>query len=728
MNYFRRLNDGLRSMKHSITTKMAIYLLLISIAPLAIVGYISFFTANSVISAEVRSLATQIMSDKKQYFEIIAKEIESLMINISGVDDIKNALLNQYDNEDEYNKLATQAKIGYILSSFRNINGIISIDIYGTNGNHYHVGDTLNTEDIDYALQKRLAEEAGNVSSNMYWAGIEDNINIHSASKKVVTVVRLIKNTDYASSAETTLGVLVINYDVNILRELLSVNDDYGINFTLVDNRGRIVCDDNVSNIGTNANEDFLAKLNAERGHFLWNMEGQDYIVNFEHSDYTNWLLFGSYSQDRIAKKTNIIGLITGTVLFICFGLVRLIAFLFSRNYVLPVKKVADLYVQIENGVVDLKTRLPVKCKDEIGELNIGFNKFAAALEEINRQKENLFIEKEQFKTTLLSVGDGIISTDTNGNVLLMNKVAEYLTGWSKAQANGKPMEEVFCIIDAFTHEKCENPVYTVLHSGDIMEHANHSILVSKDGIERPIEDSAAPVKDEKGNITGVVLVFRDFTEKKQKQDEIEYLSYHDQLTGLYNRRYYEQEVERIDNERFYPLTLIMVDVNGLKLTNDAFGHLTGDLLLQKVSDILKRECRENDIVARIGGDEFVLLLPKTNAENAEFIIERILRAIEQEKTQNVILSVSLGYAVKHEHAESIDEVFMKAEDHMYKNKLSESTSMRSKTIGLIMNTLFEKNNREMLHSNRVGSTCEAIAKNMGFTKNEISRTNARYW
>lgn len=339
-----------------------------------------------------------------------------------------------------------------------------------------------------------------------------------------------------------------------------------------------------------------------------------------------------------------------------------------------------------------------------------------------NKQMESdLFIEKEQFKTTLLSVGDGVISTDVQGNVLIMNKISEQLTGWTQEEAVGKPMEEVFYIINEFTRERCENPASKVLESGDIIELANHTILVSKEGIERPIEDSAAPIKDEQGIISGVVLVFRDFTEKKQKQAEIEYLSYNDQLTGLYNRRYYEQEIVRLDDEQYYPLTLIMVDVNGLKLTNDAFGHKTGDKLLQKISDVLKRECRENDIVARIGGDEFVILLPETDAKNAEVIIDRINTAIKNEKIDNLILSISVGFAVKQEESENITEVFMKAEDDMYRHKLSESSSIRSKTIDLIMNTLFEKNKREMLHSHRVGAICEAIAKNMDFTKDEIN-------
>ncbi len=333
-----------------------------------------------------------------------------------------------------------------------------------------------------------------------------------------------------------------------------------------------------------------------------------------------------------------------------------------------------------------------------------------------------LYNEKEQFRTTLLSVGDGVIATDAQGYVTVLNAVAENLTGHNQTEAFGKPLEEVFRIINEFTGNEVENPVASVLSTGEVFELSNHTILLAPDGTGRYIEDSAAPIKDAQGNITGVVLVFRDVTDKRIRQQKIEFLSYHDQLTGLHNRRYYEQEVQRLDKERYYPMTLVMADVNGLKLTNDAFGHDAGDMLLQKIADILKRECRSDDIVARIGGDEFVLLLPQTDAKNAETIIARINAAIAKEKIDNLVLSISVGYAVKDDAAVSMNEIFMVAEDAMYRNKLSDSSSMRSKTIDLIMNSLFAKNEREMFHSERVGEICEAIAKEMGFAQVEVDQ------
>ena len=317
--------------------------------------------------------------------------------------------------------------------------------------------------------------------------------------------------------------------------------------------------------------------------------------------------------------------------------------------------------------------------------------------------------ERERLRITLLSVGDGVISTDKNGNIEMINEVAQRLTGWSRRDAIGKPFDKVFHIINEYTREKCESPVQKVLMTGKIIEIRNHTLLISRDGTERPVADSAAPILDESGTIHGVVMVFRDFTEEKRKKDEIEYLSYHDQLTGVFNRRYYEEELRRMDNSENLPLSVIMSDVNGLKLTNDAFGHAVGDKLLQAAARVLRSTCRQGDIIARLGGDEFIILLPRTGTMETEKIVSRIRQAISTVEVDSVMLSISFGWDVKVDVSDSIADVIKKAEDNMYTCKLFESPSMRGQTVYTIINTLHEKNVREKNHSERVSRLCELM-------------------
>lgn len=339
---------------------------------------------------------------------------------------------------------------------------------------------------------------------------------------------------------------------------------------------------------------------------------------------------------------------------------------------------------------------------------------------EIKLLENSLNEERELLKATLLSMGDAVITTDKDGNVRIVNAVAEKLTGWTQEEASGKPFHEIIQFVNTATDEKDRDPLTRVLNTGEPVQDESELTIRSRKGREIPIEDSASPIKDENRNVSGAVFVFRDYTEKKERKAKIEYLSFHDQLTSLYNRRFFEEELKRLDTARNLPLSIIMLDVNGLKLINDAFGHAMGDLVLQRAAAIMKEECRRDDIVARFGGDEFVILLPRTGLKEAEKLVNRIYSSFETEIINNIIVSVSCGWAVKLEDSQSMANIFKLAEDHMYRRKLSESKSMHYKTIDLILKTLHGKSERERKHSERVGELCEAIAAAMNLDPQDV--------
>nr|WP_281350144.1 diguanylate cyclase [Alkalibaculum sporogenes] len=363
-------------------------------------------------------------------------------------------------------------------------------------------------------------------------------------------------------------------------------------------------------------------------------------------------------------------------------------------------------------------TIVPIVSEDKLIE---GGTSIVEDISERKKMEELIFNEKERLKMTILSVGDGVISTDNRGRILLLNKIAEQLTGWTQQDAIGQPLDKVFNVINEFTREKYENRYSKLLGINNNREFVDNVILISKEGIEYPIEHSSAPIKDEDNNINGVVYVFKDFTEKKERQDKVEYLSFHDQLTGLYNRRFFEEELIRLDTERNLPLTLVMIDVNGLKLANDAFGHLVGDLILKKVAEIIQKQFRSDDIVARIGGDEFVVILPNTSFDEARLIVSRMDTIISNEKVDSINLSIACGWETKHRHDEKVVTVFKKAEDNMYRQKLSEHTSLRYKTLDIILNTLYEKNNIEESHLKSVSQLCVELGGALKLTNEQIS-------
>lgn len=239
---------------------------------------------------------------------------------------------------------------------------------------------------------------------------------------------------------------------------------------------------------------------------------------------------------------------------------------------------------------------------------------------------------------------------------------------------------------------------------------------------ETHIRSKAILRKDESGKVLKLIGTIQDITEEKRRQEELIYLGYHDQLTGAYNRRFYKEELARLDTAENLPLTIIQCDVNGLKLINDSFGHDLGDELLKRVVNIIRAGCRADDIISRCGGDEFALILPKTNLKEAAKVINRIKGLILKERVGAFDISVSFGYEIKTQENEDINVVSKNAEDHMYRRKLYESKSARSKTIDLIINTLYEKNHREMLHSKRVSALCESLAVQLNLEKDEVGK------
>lgn len=199
-----------------------------------------------------------------------------------------------------------------------------------------------------------------------------------------------------------------------------------------------------------------------------------------------------------------------------------------------------------------------------------------------------------------------------------------------------------------------------------------------------------------------ILITVLDITKKKKSEKKIRYLSFHDKLTGLYNRVYLEEEIERLNTVRQLPLSIIMGDVNGLKLVNDAFGHQTGNRLLHKIGNILKSVCRKEDIISRWGGDEFVILLPSTTEKIGREICRRIKEACKEAQKKPIQLSIALGVATKDKSSTKIKDVLKKAEDRMYKNKIAGNESVRNSIIASLENTLLEKSHETKDHAERM--------------------------
>lgn len=444
----------------SMTTKMAVYLVVLSIIPLLILGAISNYTANKVINNEIENLTVQLMSEKTLHLELMAEEIESLIANVSGVDDIKNAIKSPTSDESGYNNLATQAKIGYILSNYKNIKGLVSIDIFTTGGSHYHVGDTLDIKEIDSGLLQNLYKEAAASGEPIYWAGIENNVNRNSQTEKVITAVKLMKVLDEKTYQEKVIGLLMVNYNVETLYQSFHQNTDEGLRFMIVDKKDRIVYYDDFGKVGTVVNADFLSQTERDTGNFSWTIEGEDSAVTFERSMLTDWRLISFMSKKYISEKTRIISLATMGVLAFCFVVVGLAAYVFTVSFVIPIRNVTSQFVEIKHGTFDMRSRLPVNRQDEIGELNTGFNTFVDTLEEINRNQDALREAKEAAESASRLKGEFLANVSHEIRTP-MNAIVGYTT----------------LLKDLIQGEKGQNYLNSILKAGNTLMNLINDIL-----------------------------------------------------------------------------------------------------------------------------------------------------------------------------------------------------------------------------------------------------------
>jgi diguanylate cyclase (GGDEF)-like protein/PAS domain S-box-containing protein len=460
-----------------------------------------------------------------------------------------------------------------------------------------------------------------------------------------------------------------------------------------------------------------------------WDMQLRDYVVNSGGNQMTINLLYAKYpamgdslllslvvNRDiYLAAMTQIrmIDLLCG-IGFIVFVLVviSIVTLFMSRPITSLTRDVKA--ISLQEGSV---SRIREQGRNEYSFLRQSINRMLAQIE--SEQKE-VRDGQEKLRVTLSSVGDGVIAVNKDCQVDYMNPAAENLTGWQLAEAVGKPIEQVFRVYQQNARDLILNPAIDALQSGRRVELTDGAFLLTRDGFEKSVEDSAAPIWDQAGEIIGCVLVFHDSSEKAEKRRQIEYLSYHDQLTGLYNRRFFEEELRRLDAPRNLPITLLFADINGLKTINDGFGHYYGDLLISQFADSLKKTCRADDIVARIGGDEFVILLPHTDTTGVQKLVSRIRDKTDQVKIMDITLSVSFGWDTKSDTNQSIQDALKKSEDMMYQNKILSSYSKRNGIIKYILKSLLVKSPREEAHSQRVSEISREIGKACGIGSDEI--------
>ena len=266
--------------------------------------------------------------------------------------------------------------------------------------------------------------------------------------------------------------------------------------------------------------------------------------------------------------------------------------------------------------------------------------------------------EAAQAQAMLDSIGDAVISTDVGGRITYLNPVAEGMTGWTLAEASGRPLHEVLYIVDGETRRRAADPMAMAIRYDKAFGLGANSVLIGRDGRESAIEDTATPIHDRRGVVTGAVIVFHDVSVARAMSARMSHLAQHDCLTDLPNRMLLRDRLtQAIASAQRHgtSLAVLFLDVDHFKRVNDSLGHAVGDQLLQSIARRLVASVRASDTVSRQGGDEFVVLLPElAGARDADHSADKMLAALTRPHRiggQDVRVTASIGIGVFPDHA-----------------------------------------------------------------------------
>lgn len=348
------------------------------------------------------------------------------------------------------------------------------------------------------------------------------------------------------------------------------------------------------------------------------------------------------------------------------------------------------------------------------------------------KQQKELELETSQQSLRLIldSTAEGIFGIDQHGLCTFCNASCLSLLGYeSEQELLGKSMHALIhhstAEGTAISEQEC--PIRRTLTDGIGVE-MESDVFWRKEGTCFDVLSYAYPqIKD--NQVIGAVVTFTNNTERKANLAKIEYLSQHDQLTGLYNRASFDEKLISIDHKKALPISIIVGDVNGLKLTNDIFGHTAGDALLIDVAATLSVSCRSDDIISRIGGDEFVILLPNTSSETAQEVVERIQHNLDHKGLLAGRRSIALGWATKTSWEEKIHDLFDIAEDRMYRQKTLRRTETQRQQLEVLTSMLFTKAPKEKEHAIKVQQHAKRIGRLLEVSSEDMSLiTRAGYY
>ncbi len=484
--------------------------------------------------------------------------------------------------------------------------------------------------------------------------------------------------------------------------------------------------------------EAYTKYITNREQHFLYEGKGQSLYMNVKeiHMEGLDWVVISAIPEglliNPMVQNIYLTVLLTALVLLLSFVIYMIITGILLK----PMNELLQASAALSSG--DLTRRIEVARHDEIGRISDSFNNVADKMqflinnlesvvkdrtEELHYAYADLEENKNQLQLILDSTAEAIYGMNLNGECIFCNLSCIMLLGYnSQEELLGENMHHQIHHTrrdgTLFPVDECR--IFKSIKQGKGFQ-ADDEVFWRADGTSFDVEYHAYPqIKNNK--VIGGVVTFMDITDRKQREAEIQYLSYHDTLTGLHNRRCFEENHTKIDTPDNLPLSVIFADINGLKMTNDIFGHPAGDELLKKSAEILVRSSRQKDTVARVGGDEFIILLPNTSKKDAKEIISRIKSEFLAARVAAIKCSISLGCDTKTSPNQQLEEILSNAENEMYKDKTMNRKSVNKDIVDTIVDTLHSKSDREKQHSIVTSELCGKIGSALSLSEPDINK------
>lgn len=361
--------------------------LVIGIAPLLFFGLSSVFSMIGVLKDEATAFQKNNVRQGALYIDLVMDDIESLIDNLSGIDEVNNALSSD-TLDTTYSKLTTQAKIGYILSGYTNLKGLISIDLFSSNGSHYHIGETLSAANINKAVLDALFSETQASEGFVNWGGIESNINLDSKYSSVITASKILYPRG-SKSPENYAGLLVISYDPAVFKGIFGDTTDPSSYSVVLDKKSRIIFHPDPSNYGQVLSNTLSKQIDGKKeGFFTQKINGENMLVVFDGTQRGGFTVAEFIPLKHILSNANTMTITFVLLTLLSIAVTAVFAVMMSKQIVQPIKKVTDTFRRLKSGDFVDVSKLKYSYKDEIGELGNLFNSFIDAREDITTQKK----------------------------------------------------------------------------------------------------------------------------------------------------------------------------------------------------------------------------------------------------------------------------------------------------------------------------------------------------